>query len=676
MSTISNRLSGETSPYLLQHASNPVNWFPWGDEAFAKAKKEDKLILVSIGYSSCHWCHVMEREAFSDAEVAKFLNDNYVCIKVDREERPDVDQIYMNAVQIITRSGGWPLNCFTLPDGRPVFGGTYFRTEHWMDIIRSLHSTWVTNKQRVMNVADDLTQGLSTVLITGVDGKSGMLSPEVIKQYVENWSKYFDARHGANKGAPKFPMPGSLMFLLDYAWLFNDDSVKGHVRNTLDKMMNGGIYDHLGGGFFRYSVDEHWHVPHFEKMLYDNALMISLYSMAYKHFKDDNYRRIVYEVADFMKREMLSPNGGYYSAIDADSEGEEGRFYTFSKREVENFLGDNAEAFSIAFGVSATGNHLGQNVLRLAASEKETACLLGIEPVEVSERLKSAKKKMFDERARRIRPATDDKQLASWNALSVTAFSSAYIVFNDDRFLTDAISAIKFIEDKLMDDGGELYRVHCKGETKISAFLDDYAFLVEAYLALFRATHDEEYLLKAKKWMDFTINGFFDEKNGMFFYTSDSHNHLIIKKMEMTDGVVPSSNAVMADNLLFLSGYFREPKYADMAREMVLKISEQQVKGGPYLYRWAGVHLKCTIGPAELQAVGEKGKEMLREVVEKTSHPFLITYVSNNRSAVPICTTMASREDGLKLCHANSCLKPTQKVDEVLNSLNSFTLKG
>lgn len=668
MTTSFNRLSSETSPYLLQHASNPVNWYPWGDEAFAKAKEENKLMLVSIGYSSCHWCHVMEKQAFSSSEVAEFMNNHYVCVKVDREERPDVDQIYMNAVQIITRSGGWPLNCFALPDGRPVFGGTYFQTEAWLDILKSLHFTWMSEPKRVLEVAEELTNGVSNTEIIREKVNINKFSSDTIINFVKGWSKYFDTRYGANKGAPKFPMPGSLQFLLDFAWAFNDDSVKEHVKLTLNKMANGGIYDHLGGGFFRYSVDDHWQVPHFEKMLYDNAQLVSLYSNAYRHFGDENYRSIVYQSIDFLRRELRSPDGGFFSAIDADSEGEEGKFYTFSKTEIDNILGPDAELFSIVYGMSASGNHIGKNVLRVAASINETACLLALSVDEVLERIKVCKTKLFNARATRIRPITDDKILVSWNALAITALVDAYLAFGDKRFLSDALTCVNFIENELMGTDGSLLRVHCKGKPSVSAFFDDYSFLIEAYLELYRATFNEEWVVKANKTLEFTKNKFFCDESGMFYYTSDEHDNIIVRKMELTDGVIPSSGAVMAENLMRLGVYYRNEGYLAMAYQMVSNLYSQFQKGGPYVYRWASSYLMHLLEPAELFASGDMAIETLKGILNKTNHPFIVPVQFIENSRLPIAK-YAIEPNTIKVCLGKACQKPTDDLMEVIDTL-------
>jgi hypothetical protein len=664
MNTSYNHLASQTSPYLLQHATNPVNWYPWGDEAFAKAKMENKLILISIGYSSCHWCHVMEKESFSNPEVAEFMNDHYVCIKVDREERPDVDQIYMNAIQIITRSGGWPLNCFTLPNGKPVFGGTYFKPEGWLDILKSLHFAWMTEPKKVIEVAEELTLGLSSTEIIAEKADSSPINPQILTNYVDNWSKRFDSRYGANKGAPKFAMPGSLQFLLDFAEVAQDEDVKKHVKLTLDKMQSGGIYDHLGGGFFRYSVDEQWYVPHFEKMLYDNAQLISLYSNAYKHFKDEQYRATVYQTIDFIRRELQSADGAFYSAIDADSEGEEGKFYTYSKEDIDNLLGPDAELFSIVYGATGSGVHLGKNVLRISASINETACLLGLSIDDVVERLKAARTKLFNARLTRIRPITDDKVILSWNALTIKALANAFVVFGDQRFLTDAIRTANFIENKLKSNDGTLQRIYCKGKTSIPAFLDDYAYLTQAYIALYQSTFDEVWLTKAKQLTDIAFDKFFDKQTDMFFLTSSEHDNIIVRKMEITDGVMPSSGAVMASNLITLSQYFRNDGYAEVATQMLQNIVEQLHRGGPYVYKWAHVFLKHIAGSAEIAFSGKEPKLKLLGLIRTLTYPHVTPYIYSQQSELPIANHPI--DDGyFKLCIGNTCLPATANAEEV-----------
>lgn len=665
-----NRLSKETSPYLLQHATNPINWYPWGDEAFAKAQAENKLMLISVGYSSCHWCHVMEKEAFSNDQVAEFMNEHYVCIKVDREERPDVDKIYMTAIQIITRSGGWPLNCFALPDGRPVFGGTYFKPEAWLDILKSLHFTWMTEPQKVIEVAEELTLGIASTEIIDKKADQKQLSTDTLKSYVKGWSKYFDSRYGANKGAPKFPMPGSLQFLLDYAEVANDTEVKNHVKLTLDKMSNGGIYDHLGGGFFRYSVDEQWYVPHFEKMLYDNAQLISLYTNAYKHFADENYRTVVYQTIDFMRRELRNPNGGFYSAIDADSEGEEGNYYIYSKEEVETILGSDAELFSIIYGVTASGVHLGKNVLRIAASVNETACLMGLSIEEVEQRLKLARAKLLNARQSRIRPITDDKVLLSWNALTISALANAYNVFGDKRFLTDALGIAEFIDKYHVENSGNLLRVHCKGQSTTAAFLDDYAFLIQAYINLYQSTFDEQWIVKAQLLAEVSIDKFLDVDSSMFFFTAAEHNWNVVRKMEITDGVIPSSGATMAENLMTLGAYFRNEGYTNLSNQMLLNLVDQVERGGPYVYKWAQVLMQNLVKLAEVGASGLKAAEQLRIIMRDSLYPKVIPYLFADNSKLPI-SKYPFEEGKIKLCLGNTCQNPVDSPIEIISALKT-----
>ncbi|HPE17673.1 MAG TPA: thioredoxin domain-containing protein [Tenuifilaceae bacterium] len=670
-----NRLSSETSPYLLQHATNPVNWFAWGDEAFETAKRENKLMLISVGYSSCHWCHVMEREVFSNQQVAEFMNDHYVCVKVDREERPDVDQIYMNAVQIITRSGGWPLNCFTTPEGKPVFGGTYFPKESWMDILKGLNETWQNEPERVIEVAEELTQGVRQTQIVSKQNEEGKISVRNLKEYVENWTRYFDSRFGAHKGAPKFPMPGSLSFLLQYAKFFADEKIFDHLKLTLGKIVQGGIYDHIGGGFFRYSVDERWDVPHFEKMLYDNVQLIGLYSSAYEHYKNDYYKNAVYQTIEFLRRELRSPEGGFYSAIDADSEGEEGKFYTWSKGEIENILGGNAEIFSVAYGISAAGNHLGKNVIQVAASARETACVFALSEQDVVKSLDDSRAKLFNARAVRPRPVTDDKIILSWNALAVTSLVKAYQVFNEPSFLNDAVSCIQFIENKLFTTDGTLNRIHCKGKTSVPGFLDDYAFLIQSYIALYQTTFNEIYIEKAHSLTQKTIDNFYCSSTGMFYYSKSEHDNLITRKMEITDGVIPSSTAVMAENLLVLSVYFRDSKLHEMASQMLANMRNELVKGGPYVFKWAEVYMKLFAEPIEVLTSGQNAAAIQQEIASGSNFPFLVPAVYSNETKLPIAEYPVN--DGeIKLCFRQACQKPSKDVSEVISFINEQRVNG
>lgn len=628
-------------------------------------------MLISVGYSSCHWCHVMEKEVFSNNDVAEFMNENYVCVKVDREERPDVDHIYMNAVQIITRSGGWPLNCFATPEGKPIFGGTYFPRDKWMDILISLKNTWESDPQRVLEVADELTQGVMQTEIIAKANNEKEFTFNELKEYVGNWTKYFDLRFGSHKGSPKFPMPGSLQFLLNYSMVTNDSQIKDHVELTLSKMLRGGIYDHLGGGFFRYSVDERWEVPHFEKMLYDNAQLVSLYSDAYRLAGNSFYRDAVYQTIDFLRKELRSADGGFYSAIDADSEGEEGKYYTWSKSDIDAILGEDSEMFSIAYGVSASGDLHGKSVLRVAASYNETACVLALDADTVALGVSRAKSKLLKARAVRTRPLTDDKHILSWNALAISALAKAYIVFKEKTFLDDANACARFIEKKLVQSDGTLLRIHCKGTSSIPAFLDDYANLTQAYLSLYIATFDEEWLIKSKRLIEIAISKFYDNGTGMFFFSKPEHDNLIVRKMELTDGVIPSSSAIMAENLIVLSVYFRNEKFLDMATQMLKNISDQLKRSGPFVYKWAEVYLKHLAKPVEVFCSGTDAAEKLLKVMANSNFPYIIPFNAEKNSNIPI-SSLKLDEGMLKLCHGKTCQKPTGKEEEVINYINSL----
>lgn len=665
-----NRLATQTSPYLLQHASNPVDWFPWGSEAFAKAKAEDKMLLISIGYSSCHWCHVMEREAFSDLEVAQYMSENFVCIKVDREERPDIDQVYMNAIQIITRSGGWPLNCFALPDGRPVFGGTYFTRDSWLDVLISLNSTWKNEPQRVIEVAEELTQGIRQSELIAKKNVDIAFSRDILDEYILKWKKYFDEKYGSTKGAPKFPMPGSLNFLLTYASNFNDEHTKTYLKNTFDRMLNGGIYDHIAGGFFRYSVDERWEVPHFEKMLYDNAQLISLYSNAYRFFGNDEYRKAVFETFQFLQNELQSSNGGFYSAIDADSEGEEGHFYTWSDSEIGEILGEDKNLFSIVYGVSAAGNLKGRSVLRKCASISEASCVLTLDVEAAKSRLEIAKAKLTKVRSKRVRPITDDKHITAWNALIVSALVDAYVAFSDEKFLREAKRTIQFIEENLFVNG-QLHRIMCKGKVSIPAFLDDYAFLIEAYIGLYKVTLNESYLNKANKLAEEVLASFFNPETGMFYFSSSGHSYLVIRKMELTDGVIPSSSAVMAENMHTLGHYFRNEEYLEISKQMLRNVIAQFNGSGPYVSRWAQLFLKEFFGPAEVGFPNESGAGESLSILQNSWFPNIIPYNSSENFQLPIATHSVGNNE-IKICFGKECRRPVNTANELVNVLADY----
>ncbi|MDP6908900.1 MAG: thioredoxin domain-containing protein, partial [Flavobacteriales bacterium] len=484
-----NALINETSPYLLQHAHNPVNWHPWSDESLKKAKTEQKPILVSIGYSACHWCHVMEHESFEDSVVAAYMNENFICIKVDREERPDVDQVYMNAVQLMTGRGGWPLNCFALPDGRPLYGGTYYPKKEWMDVMAQVVNIWKNQREKALEYAANLTNGVKQSELIQRNTNEPKFSKSDLSSLVEKWSGLIDNKEGGPNRSPKFPLPNNYEFLLRYATLAQDKIMLDHVNLTLEKMAFGGIYDQVGGGFARYSTDELWKAPHFEKMLYDNGQLISLYSEAYQATGNILYKEVVEETLDFIQRELTSEQGAFYSALDADSEGEEGKFYVWKKDELQMLLGDDFEWVKDYYNINAKGLwENGNYILLRKTTDEEFAKKQGWTTEDVKQKVNKLNAKLLRERSKRVRPGLDDKQLTSWNALMLKGYTDAYRVFGKTDYLRTAIKSANFILKTQRKKDGGLWHNHKAGRSTINGFLEDYSFTIEALVSLYQAT--------------------------------------------------------------------------------------------------------------------------------------------------------------------------------------------
>jgi uncharacterized protein YyaL (SSP411 family) len=480
-----NKLIYESSPYLLQHSYNPVQWYPWGEEAFEKARNENKLLLISIGYAACHWCHVMAHESFEDPDVAEVMNERYVPVKVDREERPDVDQVYMNAVQLLTGSGGWPLNIIALPDGRPIYGGTYFPKERWIEVLKLVSDFVRNNPLKAEEQAENLTAGVrSDNLIPIVEYRKGFSELD-LKTIINNWKQSLDPVNGGYKGAPKFPLPAGFQFLLQFHYMTSDGDALKAVKNTLEKMAYGGIYDQLGGGFSRYSTDAFWRVPHFEKMLYDNSQLISLYSAAFQATGIPLYKTVVFETIAFIERELTSAEGGFYSSIDADSEGEEGSYYIWTREEVGKIIGNDTPIVLDYFNITSDGNfEEGKNVLFRTSSDQDFALKHKITEEVLSGILASAKTNLFEARTRRERPATDDKIITGWNSLMMKAYSDAYRVFGENTFLERAIKNSGFILEKMKQPDGRLFRSYRKKKTTVNGLIDDYAFKNEEFISM------------------------------------------------------------------------------------------------------------------------------------------------------------------------------------------------
>jgi len=670
-----NQLINETSPYLLQHAHNPVNWYPWGKEALNKAKKENKPILISIGYSSCHWCHVMEHQSFEDVEVANIMNENFICIKVDREEHPDVDQIYMNAVQLISGRGGWPLNCFALQDGRPFFGGTYFPKEQWVTLLQQIIELYASDYQKLLEYADQIEAGIKeSELIIKSDTVDNKLTDKTLKKMLVQWATQMDNKYGGPTKAPKFPLPNNYEFLMRYAWQTGDKKLSGHVELTLKKMVHGGIYDQIGGGFSRYSTDDIWKVPHFEKMLYDNAQLVSLYSHAYQNYKNPLYKQVVVETLSFIKREMTSPEGVFYSALDADSEGEEGKYYVWSKEEIQQELGGNANLFFDYYRINKDGfwEH-GNYILMRTENPERVAKEHGLSLENLIIKIDLLKEKLLLVRAKRIRPGLDDKSLTSWNAMMIKAYVDAYMALGDPEYLKAALSAIHVIDKKFKKDDGGLFHTYKEGEAKINGLLDDYAFIIDAYLGLYAVNFDTNWLLKAYRLLKYVLQHFYDDKSGMFFYTSDENSVLITRKIEVYDNVIPSSNSIMAKNLKKLAFYFENTEFEQIAKQMLFNVENRMIDYGSGYSNWALLMMDILENNYEVVICGEEALSKLK-LLQKEYYPN-VTWAGSekaNENFSFLKSRFITGNTSIYICENNTCQLPVKSIAEAKKILISF----
>ncbi len=661
-----NHLINESSPYLLQHAHNPVNWYPWGKEAFEKAQKENKLVLVSIGYAACHWCHVMEKESFENVEVAKLMNDNFVCIKVDREQRPDVDHQYMDAVQLLTGRGGWPLNCFALPDGRPVWGGTYFNRKQWISVLTQLSHLYQTEPQKLVQQAEQITQGIRQNNLLHLSSENKPFKKTDVEKALASWRKHFDMKWGGNTGAPKFPMPSTYRFLLNEYYHNGDKSLLQYVTLSLNKMAHGGIYDQLGGGFARYSTDSRWEVPHFEKMLYDNAQLLQLYSEAYKLTHRPLYKQVVYQTVDFLKRELGSPEGGFYASLDADSDGGEGNFYVWTKKETDSLLGENAALFNAYYSITSSGNwEEGKNVLFAQKELKNIAATFHLTPEDAEAKLAAARLQLFKVRSHRARPKTDTKVLTSWNALTINGLLSAYGTFNDTAFLKMAEKTGNFIRTKRMEADGKLWRAQRNKKEKIPAFLDDYAFTAQAFFDLYRYTFNEQWLQNARQVIRYVQNHFYDKTTGMFWYAAVEGSPAIQPKTEIADNVIPSSNSAMALVLAQAGVFFENDSYSETARRMMEKVYPALLKNLPYYSNWA-LLLNGYLYPA--QEVVFAGREALNLNREFEQHyTTALVAGSTGKSEMPLLKDrFVPGRTLIYVCENKTCKLPVKRVPEAL----------
>ncbi|MEE9361101.1 MAG: thioredoxin domain-containing protein [Cellulophaga sp.] len=665
-----NALIEETSPYLLQHAHNPVDWRPWGQEALDEAKKSNKLILVSIGYSSCHWCHVMEKETFENEETAKMMNENFINIKVDREERPDVDQVYMTALQLLKGSGGWPLNVITLPNGKPIYGGTYHTNKQWKEVLAKVNKLYQEDPKKANEYADRLAAGIQEVNLIQPLTDFEVLNTETVINSVVKWKSNWDLELGGDKLTQKFMLPNNVNFLLDYAILSGDEPSKEHVKKTLDKMAMGGVYDQIGGGFYRYSTDKYWKVPHFEKMLYDNAQLLSLYSKAYTVFKSPLYREVVEETIAFLEREMKNTEGGYYAALDADSEGEEGKFYVWKEEELQLALGEDYELFSKYFNVQKKNvwEH-GNYVLYNSISDIE----FGEENKVASTDLEKLKQKwsdlLLEVRAKRVRPNTDDKILTSWNALLINGFVDAYKAFGNKEYLERAEGVYDFIVAKSYKNK-ELFHSYKKNSKRIDGFLDDYAFLTNASLNLYGVTMNTKYLEMANTLNNVVLSTFKDEASGMFVYNRS--NELISKIIKTNDGVIPSPNAVMAKNLFELGHIYYNVGYVKKSKTMLATVTPLLIENAYSYSNWNSLLLNNAYSYFEIAIVGKNAENKLIEL-GKYHLPNVLVVASTLESKMSLFEGRYVEEDTyIYVCQDSACKLPVTTVKEAVEQLDNF----
>ncbi len=663
---MSNSLIHETSPYLLQHAHNPVDWCAWNEASLAKARQEDKPIIVSIGYSTCHWCHVMERESFENEAIAQVMNDHFVCIKVDREERPDVDQVYMDALHAMGVQGGWPLNVFLTPDQKPFYGGTYFPAQGWKGLLLNIAEVFQTKRKALVDSAEKFAEALNRNPLAGYEKKHDF-SSESLSLVNQNLAKGFDRQYGGMGAAPKFPMPAIWKYVVQFLGHSGQDSLGRQLQLTLDKIALGGIYDQVGGGFARYATDAEWFAPHFEKMLYDNGQLVSVYAAAYKLQQNTLYREVIEQTVDWLEREMLNSKGGFYAALDADSEGQEGKFYVWTEEELEECLGDEAALAKSYYQVQPSGNwEHNWNILHRASTDEVFAEKESLAVEDLKRRIATINKQLLVMREKRVRPGLDDKVLTAWNALMTKGLLDAYQVMGSERFLSLALQNITYIEEYLTQDG----RLRHTAGKDIPAFLDDYGLVIDMLIEAYQVTFDEGYLQQARGYMDYCLNAFYDQKNGYFFYTSRDAERLIADKKEIHDNVIPASNSIMAINLIKLGIFFQHEPYTRMATDMVAGVLTLVEREPRYMANWAVALDLLVHQPFEVVIVGEKADVLRRDFVVKAKGNYLIMGTHDN-SDLPLLTGRKpiGGETTLYVCRHKTCQLPVHSVADALSQM-------
>ena len=673
MPASANRLRHESSPYLLQHAHNPVDWFPWGEEALARARQEQKPLLVSIGYAACHWCHVMEHESFENPQVAALMNAHFVCVKVDREERPDVDQIYMDALQAMGLRGGWPLNVFLTPDAKPFYGGTYFRSADWLSLLTSIGTGYAGEHRAELNAsAEQFAQVLqiSELEKFRVPESAEGLSKAQFAELIENLAARFDRDKGGLDRFPKFPMPVIWRFLLRAQLQNPAPKLLEQLHLTLREMAWGGLYDQIGGGFARYSTDADWLVPHFEKMLYDQGQLLSLYAEAFQATGEALYREVVYGTVDFLQRELRSPEGGFYSSLDADSEGVEGKFYVWTRKELQTVLGDEERLATAYYQCTAVGNwEHGANILHRRQSDADFAAAHELAPAVLTDLVRGWQARLLAARAQRPRPALDDKVLTSWNALTIQGLLDAYQAFGEPGFLRLAQECAEFLRANLLLDG-QLYRSCKAGRASVPAFLEDYALLIQAFIGLYEATFADEWLHEAQHLTTTVLAHFFDPAEQQFFYTADNGEVLIARKKELIDNVLPASNSVMAHNLHRLGLHFEDAEYPALAAAMLRRVQVLVAQEPANFANWASLYAALLRPTAEIALVGPEAENFRREL-SRNFLPNTVLAGAPQSSALPLLRGREAQNGTTTayVCFNRACQRPVYSVAEALAQL-------
>jgi len=664
-----NQLIHETSPYLLQHAHNPVQWMPWSDAIFMMAQEQDKPILLSIGYAACHWCHVMERESFESETVAEFMNAHFINVKVDREERPDVDHIYMDALQAMTGSGGWPLNIFLLPDGKPFYGGTYFppvamqQRASWMDVLKGVHEAFKNNKEKLIEQANHLTNHLvqtniKLVAVNGDTQNQQIATKEEIEILGERIMQQADKEWGGFGNAPKFPQTFSIQMLLRHYHLFNDPTYLNQAILSLDKMIQGGIYDHLGGGFARYSTDGYWQAPHFEKMLYDNALLITVLSEAYQLTQKESYKIVIQQTIGFLQRELSNGKGVFYAALDADSEGVEGKFYTWRLEEIKQYLPAYLfNDFCNYYQITENGNWEHTNILWTT----QDFILI------TNHEFENAKQILLTQRNKRIRPALDHKIILSWNNLMIIAFCKSYAALSDENLKQQAIEAMRWIEENMYSAAENyFFHTHTNGQNKTAAFLDDYASLIQAYIYLQEITGDSTYLYKAKKWTEYIQVHFADEEQVFFYYTAAYQKDVIVRKKENYDGAQPSGNALMCYNLYYLGQQFDLSLWTKQSAQMVVSMRKMILQYPSSFGVWAQCFSVMAMGFTELVGIGPSAQL----AISKVQQPFLpfkmMLFLPKADPNLALTNGKQNADNQYFICKNGTCSSPVSNLSDYL----------